>query len=183
MIRSFWRLQATDPGFSSQSVVALDVVLPKSKYPSRDKQQAFFESHWPRLNSIGYRYHVPYMFNRCGRLILAVPKGRSGLEFGKESLLRFTLKLLLCGCSSANVCRKRDENGRIMNKDRYPANRRSSSPSPLVRPCKCAYLTTGKGLDSKVIRIFLSSFLGKILVSVAMMFVACASFDHFVRVK
>src|SRR5439155_22419449 len=43
MIRSFWRLQATDPGFSSQSVVALDVVLPKSKYPSRDKQQAFFE--------------------------------------------------------------------------------------------------------------------------------------------
>ena len=50
MIRSFWRLQATDPGFSSQSVVALDVVLPKSKYPSRDIPLTGSEAIWFRID-------------------------------------------------------------------------------------------------------------------------------------
>ena len=43
MIRSFARLLAVDPGFKADHVMTEEVSLPESKYPTNDKQAAFFQ--------------------------------------------------------------------------------------------------------------------------------------------
>ena len=43
MIRSFARLLAVDPGFKADHVMTEEVSLPVSKYPTNDKQAAFFQ--------------------------------------------------------------------------------------------------------------------------------------------
>jgi putative ABC transport system permease protein len=52
MARSFWRVQAVQPGFRSDSVLAFDVQLPSSRYPGEAAQSAFFQQLIARLESI-----------------------------------------------------------------------------------------------------------------------------------
>jgi putative ABC transport system permease protein len=52
MARSFWLVQAVQPGFRSDSVLAFDVQLPSSRYPGEAAQSAFFQQLITRLESI-----------------------------------------------------------------------------------------------------------------------------------
>jgi len=42
MIRSFYKLQQVNPGFSYENVNSFSVALPEKKYPSQDQQQQFY---------------------------------------------------------------------------------------------------------------------------------------------
>jgi putative ABC transport system permease protein len=43
VLRSFWRLQAVDPGFDPKGVLSVLVVLPGTRYDSPEKKYAFFD--------------------------------------------------------------------------------------------------------------------------------------------
>jgi putative ABC transport system permease protein len=43
MVKSFMRIQSVDPGFQPENVLAIDVDLPKSKYPENRQVAAFYE--------------------------------------------------------------------------------------------------------------------------------------------
>src|SRR5262249_21155997 len=52
MVRSFLRVQAVQPGFRSDSVLASDVQLPNARYASNTVQVAFFEQLLSRLEGV-----------------------------------------------------------------------------------------------------------------------------------
>ncbi len=52
MVRSFLRVQAVQPGFRSDSVLAFDVQLPEARYPSDADKARFFQQMAIRLESI-----------------------------------------------------------------------------------------------------------------------------------
>ncbi len=49
LIQSFRRLQEVDPGFDPRNVLTMRVILPETKYPEPEKQQAFFEQVLQRI--------------------------------------------------------------------------------------------------------------------------------------
>ncbi len=51
LIRSFARVTSVDPGFRAENVLALEIVLPESKYP-REKRAAFHNSVLERLETL-----------------------------------------------------------------------------------------------------------------------------------
>ncbi len=51
LIRSFARLHAVNPGFEPSGVLAANVALPRTRYPSDTAQAAFFEQVLTRLNN------------------------------------------------------------------------------------------------------------------------------------
>jgi predicted permease len=52
LIRSFWKLQNVDPGFSSKNVLTMGMVLAGSKYPNLDSRIVFYQQLWDRLEQI-----------------------------------------------------------------------------------------------------------------------------------
>ena len=52
LVRSFWRLTAVDPGFRPQGVLALDLLLPESKYDSAARLTGFFDAVFERLRAL-----------------------------------------------------------------------------------------------------------------------------------
>src|SRR3989442_46759 len=52
MVRSFMRVQAIQPGFRSDSVLAFDLQLPKARYADDPSQVAFFEQLTARLEAL-----------------------------------------------------------------------------------------------------------------------------------
>ena len=50
LIKSFWRLLQTDPGYDTKRVLALDVTLPRVKYPEPERQAAFFQQALQRIS-------------------------------------------------------------------------------------------------------------------------------------
>src|SRR5262245_31019202 len=52
MMRSFYKLYTIDVGFRTDHLMAMGLVLPESKYPTRDARQSFFEQLEPRLSAI-----------------------------------------------------------------------------------------------------------------------------------
>jgi predicted permease len=52
LIRSFARLTAVDPGFHAKGTLALQVILPESKYPEKAKRWAFASSVLERLRAL-----------------------------------------------------------------------------------------------------------------------------------
>lgn len=51
MIKSFWRLQHTNPGFNAQNVMTARVALPQRKYPESKQQEAFFTQLLEKLEA------------------------------------------------------------------------------------------------------------------------------------
>jgi len=52
LIRTLWKLNAVDPGFDPEKVLAAEVVLPKTKYPDEARQTAFFQQLLERIKSL-----------------------------------------------------------------------------------------------------------------------------------
>ncbi|HKC65074.1 MAG TPA: ABC transporter permease [Pyrinomonadaceae bacterium] len=52
LIKSFWRLLQTDPGYDTKRVLALDVTLPRVKYPEPERQAAFFQQALQRIAAL-----------------------------------------------------------------------------------------------------------------------------------
>jgi len=52
MIKSFWRLQATDPGFDPERVLTFRLSLPESRYPEPQRVTAFYEDLLGRLGRL-----------------------------------------------------------------------------------------------------------------------------------
>ncbi|HEY6321389.1 MAG TPA: ABC transporter permease [Thermoanaerobaculia bacterium] len=52
LIRSFGRLQAVDPGFEPQGVIAASLALPESRYPDPARQGAFFQRALDRIGAL-----------------------------------------------------------------------------------------------------------------------------------
>lgn len=52
LIRSFFNLRATDPGFDPTRVLVLEQSLPRVRYPESDQQRRFFEQLLPRLEGL-----------------------------------------------------------------------------------------------------------------------------------
>ncbi len=52
MIRSFYRLQNVNPGFSYENLTSFTVALPQKKYPTEDQQGAFFKSLVQNLRTL-----------------------------------------------------------------------------------------------------------------------------------
>jgi putative ABC transport system permease protein len=52
MLRSFHRLQSTDPGFSHERVLSFRLDLPRNKYPTNEQQIAFFQELTERLRAL-----------------------------------------------------------------------------------------------------------------------------------
>lgn len=52
LINSFMRLRNLDPGFQSDHVLTLGIVLPQSKYPDRSKRAAFYSEVLRRVESL-----------------------------------------------------------------------------------------------------------------------------------
>jgi putative ABC transport system permease protein len=52
MLKSFWRLQAVDPGFNPNGVLTLRMLLPFSTYPQTGERAAFFRQVLERLRAL-----------------------------------------------------------------------------------------------------------------------------------
>ena len=52
MVRSFLRVQAVQPGFRSDSVLAFDLQLPSARYPAEASQVMFFQQLTTRLEAL-----------------------------------------------------------------------------------------------------------------------------------
>jgi putative ABC transport system permease protein len=52
LIKSFFNLRASNPGFDSSGVLVLDQILPRLKYPEPDQQRRFYDQLLPRLAAI-----------------------------------------------------------------------------------------------------------------------------------
>jgi putative ABC transport system permease protein len=65
LIRSFWRLQAVDPGFNPENVATLQMALPEARYPQPGQAVAFYQSVLeriavlPEVQSVAFSSHVP----------------------------------------------------------------------------------------------------------------------------
>jgi hypothetical protein len=44
MIKSFWRLQQVEPGFTPDNLLSVEVTLPVTKYPESQQRTAFTSS-------------------------------------------------------------------------------------------------------------------------------------------
>ncbi len=58
LIRSFVRLTAVDPGFSTSGVVAVDLVLPNSRYPKQPHRIAFYDRLLDQVRGVPGFTHV-----------------------------------------------------------------------------------------------------------------------------
>jgi putative ABC transport system permease protein len=52
MIRSFWQLQAVNPGFDSNPVLKLRIALPEIRYPDEQKQMEYYREGLERLKGL-----------------------------------------------------------------------------------------------------------------------------------
>src|SRR6185295_14254373 len=52
MIRSFGKLIAAEPGFDTQNVLTMQVWLPESKYPDRNRIAAFYQRALDQIRAI-----------------------------------------------------------------------------------------------------------------------------------
>src|SRR5262245_41773677 len=52
LVKSFWRLQAVDPGFQPDHLLTMQLWLPKTKYPEPDHARRFVETLMPRLERL-----------------------------------------------------------------------------------------------------------------------------------
>ena len=52
LIKSYWRLQQVDPGFSAEHVLTLSLTLPQSKYPEGPQINNFYKQLLERLSSL-----------------------------------------------------------------------------------------------------------------------------------
>jgi putative ABC transport system permease protein len=52
LIKSFFNLRASNPGFDSSGVLVLDQIVPRLKYPEPDQQRRFYDQLLPRLAAI-----------------------------------------------------------------------------------------------------------------------------------
>jgi putative ABC transport system permease protein len=65
LLRSFWRLANVDPGFRAEGVLAMPVSLPRTSYPTPERQTAFFNealarvSRMPGVDSVGALSAMP----------------------------------------------------------------------------------------------------------------------------
>jgi putative ABC transport system permease protein len=69
LIRSFFNLSATNPGFDPSRLLVLDQVVPRGKYAEPEKQRSFYEQLLPKLaalpglESVGGAYPLPFSGN------------------------------------------------------------------------------------------------------------------------
>ena len=80
MTRTFAHITRIDPGFDPRRVVAVDLALPRWKYPTRDAQQQFLEEVSARIRSL------PTVSNTT--VTGGVPPGGGGISFD----LRFEIE-------------------------------------------------------------------------------------------
>jgi putative ABC transport system permease protein len=52
LIKSFFNLRASNPGFDSSGVLVLDQIVPRLKYPEPDQQRRFYDQLLPKLAAI-----------------------------------------------------------------------------------------------------------------------------------
>jgi putative ABC transport system permease protein len=52
LIKSFWRLQQVDPGFTAEHVLSLSLTLPQSKYPEGPQINSFYKQLIERISSL-----------------------------------------------------------------------------------------------------------------------------------
>ncbi|HMJ06622.1 MAG TPA: ABC transporter permease [Chthoniobacterales bacterium] len=52
LIKSFYNLRATDPGFTPSRLLTLDQVIPRTKYSEPDAQRRFFQQLIPKLTAL-----------------------------------------------------------------------------------------------------------------------------------
>jgi putative ABC transport system permease protein len=52
LIKSFFNLRSTNPGFEPTRLLVLDQVLPRARYPEPDQQRRFFEQLMPKLAAL-----------------------------------------------------------------------------------------------------------------------------------
>ncbi|MGI9089440.1 MAG: ABC transporter permease [Chthoniobacterales bacterium] len=52
LIKSFFNLRATDPGFDPSRLLTLDQTLPRSRYPEPEQQRRFFQQLMPKLAAL-----------------------------------------------------------------------------------------------------------------------------------
>ncbi len=52
LIRSFFNLRGTDPGFNPSRVVVLDLSIPRIRYPEPDQQRLFYDRLVPKLRAL-----------------------------------------------------------------------------------------------------------------------------------
>ncbi|MGH9936033.1 MAG: ABC transporter permease, partial [Blastocatellia bacterium] len=51
-IRSFWRVQAVDPGFRAENVLAMGIALPQAKYPDKQQVANFYQQVLQRVETL-----------------------------------------------------------------------------------------------------------------------------------
>jgi putative ABC transport system permease protein len=72
MIQTFLRLQTVDPGFNPENVLTLELILPRSAYPTDAEQNVFYDEvlrrveSLPGVESAGAVYPLPLNFESLG---------------------------------------------------------------------------------------------------------------------
>jgi putative ABC transport system permease protein len=72
LIKTFANLRATKPGFDPSNAFVADLILPKAKYPEREKHRQFFEQTLPKLAALpgveaaGAAFPMPFSGNDTG---------------------------------------------------------------------------------------------------------------------
>jgi putative ABC transport system permease protein len=72
MIQTFLRLQTVDPGFNPENVLTLELILPRSAYPTDAEQNLFYDEvlrrvkSLPGVKSAGAVYPLPLNFESLG---------------------------------------------------------------------------------------------------------------------
>ena len=65
MMKSFWQILKTNPGFNADNVLAMSIALPRAKYQADAKQRAFFEqvnqhvAALPGVEAVGMANYIP----------------------------------------------------------------------------------------------------------------------------
>src|SRR5262249_44812873 len=52
LIRSFWRVQAIDPGFRAENVLTMGIALPQAKYPDKQQVANFYQRVLQRVETL-----------------------------------------------------------------------------------------------------------------------------------
>jgi putative ABC transport system permease protein len=89
MMKSFWQLAKTDPGFSGDNVITMAMTLPRAKYPNQAKQRIFYDqvnrqvAALPGVESAALVNYIPLGGSNSSDsfLVEGVPDPPPGQEF------------------------------------------------------------------------------------------------------
>src|SRR5262249_27187370 len=90
MMKSFWQILRTNPGFSADNALTMSVALPRPKYPDVTGQLNFYRqvnqrvSALPGVEAAGFVNHIPLGGSNSSNsfIVEGLPEPSPGQEFG-----------------------------------------------------------------------------------------------------